>query len=175
MGGDIVAASSPQGSRFTLTVVLAPAPALPETAPPHATPETNLPGMRLLVVDDQPMVLKAMSVLLQPLGLVTEYAQSGTDALQRLTKEPFDLVLMDVNMADLDGLETTRRLRRSNGPNRDTPVLAVTGAMHEGAAESLPGLRHERLHRQAARAEALLRRPGIGARPRGRLSRFRTR
>ena len=153
MGGDLVAESGSAGSRFTLSVVLQAATG-PVTADEAAAPviaEPNLgtgslltdpsprdegaaPGRpRLLVVDDQPLVRRAVAILLEPVGLVAEYAHSGAEALERLAAEPFDLVLMDVHLADFDGREVVKRLRGATGPSQAVTVLAMTGAVHEGA------------------------------------------
>jgi CheY-like chemotaxis protein len=79
------------------------------------------------VVDDHEYGRRALSVLLGPLGAEVSTAESGRAALDLLMLEHFDLVLMDVTMTGMDGLETCRALRARHGPNRRTPVIAVTG------------------------------------------------
>ena len=139
MGGDLTVRSSLHGSRFSVSVLLGPAPAMaPEILDVQEVPlapQTAF-GARVLVVDDQPLVRRAIGILLEPLGLCADFATGGDDALARLAQQPFDLVLMDVNLPDLDGREVVRRLRQTEGPNRDTPVIAVTGATHEAAVHT---------------------------------------
>jgi DNA-binding response OmpR family regulator len=66
---------------------------------------------RILVVDDQQEILDITALVLQGAGYATETARSGEEALERLTREPFDLVLLDINMPGMDGWETLRLLR----------------------------------------------------------------
>ncbi|MDB5468771.1 MAG: hybrid sensor histidine kinase/response regulator, partial [Caulobacter sp.] len=61
-------------------------------------------------------------------GIVPTAAGSAEEALEVLAREPFDVVMMDVYMPDMDGREATRRLRAVAGPNRSTPVIAVTAS-----------------------------------------------
>lgn len=66
---------------------------------------------RILVVDDQREILDVTSLVLESAGYATDTATSGHEALDRLTTEPFDLVLLDINMPGMDGWETLRLLR----------------------------------------------------------------
>lgn len=145
MGGDLTAESSPMGSRFTfwVSVGAAEAGSIPQPAQNPTTPREGgelapdrapIPrSLRVLAIDDQPLVRKAIAVLLEPLGLDVAFAATATEGLQELEVQPFDLVLMDVNMADMDGRDATRQVRACPGPNQATPILAVTGATHEAA------------------------------------------
>jgi CheY-like chemotaxis protein len=65
-------------------------------------------------------------LILQPLGCDIVTAADGVAALDRCAESAFDVIFMDVRMPELDGRETTRRLRAGNGPNAATPVVAVT-------------------------------------------------
>ena len=128
MGGDLNVESTPgQGSRFTLLASLGRAADTERdltAAPPE--PASNL-AARILAVDDHEIGRRTMGLLLGPLGADVTLAESGAAALDLLAIERFDLVLMDVTMAGMDGLETCRRLRAQPGPNQNAPVLAVTG------------------------------------------------
>ncbi len=128
MGGDLVVTSTlDEGSRFTLSIPLVLAPAALENE--GATPDMDtLPLLRVLVVDDHEINRRAMALLLEPVGLRPSFATDGAEALQALMREPYDLVLMDVHLPHIDGLEVTRRIRARAGPNRNTAILAVTGA-----------------------------------------------
>jgi signal transduction histidine kinase/ActR/RegA family two-component response regulator len=137
MGGDLsVESQIGEGSRFTLLASLgfesrglAPSPApAPVAVPPPAPPALRA---RVLVVDDHEMGRRALAMLLDPLGAEVAVAPSGAVALEMLGQQAFDLVLMDVTMADMDGLEACRRLRAGPGPNQHAPVLAVTGLTAE--------------------------------------------
>ncbi|MFT4913466.1 MAG: signal transduction histidine kinase/ActR/RegA family two-component response regulator [Brevundimonas sp.] len=82
--------------------------------------------MRVLVVDDHDINRRAIQLILQPLGCDIATAADGLAALKICENASFDLIFMDVRMPELDGRETTRRLRAGNSPNADTPVIAVT-------------------------------------------------
>jgi two-component system cell cycle response regulator DivK len=80
---------------------------------------------RILVVEDNPLNLKLVRVVLQPAGYDVIEAQSGEEALRVAQEDPPDLVLMDLQLPGIDGTETLHRLRQ--GPlTRDVPVIAVT-------------------------------------------------
>jgi len=130
MGGDLVVDSAPgKGARFTLTLPLAPAldgPPLVEESRRHG-PVQPAP-VRVLVVDDHSINRQAITLILAQAGITPETAASAETALERLAIEPFDLILMDVYMPDMDGREATTVLRSLPGPNRQTPVVAITAS-----------------------------------------------
>ena len=66
---------------------------------------------RILVVDDQQEILELTASVLSGAGYRAETSGSGSEALRRLADEPFDLVLLDINMPEMDGWETLRLLR----------------------------------------------------------------
>ncbi|KAF7722912.1 sensitivity to red-light reduced protein [Apophysomyces ossiformis] len=86
--------------------------------------------LRLLLVDDNHINLRILSRLLtkhfadqiQHMELV----QDGLEALKLLHHQPFDLVLMDIDMPILNGVETTRRIRAMEHENSNVPIVAVT-------------------------------------------------
>lgn len=111
----------------------APGPAPVETAAgtPAASEvepleEEDERPLRILVVDDHDINRRAVQLILAPLGAEIAQAADGLAALEAAAAQPFDVIFMDVRMPELDGRETTRRLRAGDGPNRDTPVIAVT-------------------------------------------------
>lgn len=70
-------------------------------------------------------------MFLKPLGVVVVEAENGVEALARLAAEPFDIVLMDVHMPVMDGLQAVSQMRSSGAPWARTPVIALTAdAMH---------------------------------------------
>ena len=130
MGGDLVADGRPgQGSRFAFTAVLGRAEAPEAARAPAATlaPPSSSTAPRILVLDDHEIGRRTLTLLLEPLGAVVAQAANSEAALATLSTQSFDLVLSDVTMQGVDGLEFCRRLRGEPGLNRDTPVLAVTG------------------------------------------------
>ncbi len=94
------------------------------------TPETlsdlaSIAGARLLVVEDNELNQEVARGLLSDAGLLVDMAENGQVALQRLAEQPYDLVLMDVQMPVMDGLSATQKLRED--PRfADLPVVAMT-------------------------------------------------
>jgi signal transduction histidine kinase/ActR/RegA family two-component response regulator len=82
--------------------------------------------LRVLVVDDHDINRRAVELILAPLGCETTSAADGLAALRICETQAFDVIFMDVRMPELDGRETTRRLRAGGGLNADVPVIAVT-------------------------------------------------
>jgi signal transduction histidine kinase/ActR/RegA family two-component response regulator len=97
----------------------------PEPASADAGEDEGRP-MRVLVVDDHDINRRAIQLILQPLGCDIATAADGMAALKICEDTAFDLIFMDVRMPELDGRETTRRIRAGNGPNATVPVIAVT-------------------------------------------------
>ncbi|HEU4409896.1 MAG TPA: response regulator [Polyangiaceae bacterium] len=103
----------------------------PEFRPPEGAPDVSgataprPPGV--LLVDDRPANLVALEALLAPLGARLVRATSGREALARLSVDEYALVVLDVEMPALDGLETLARLRQREHGEK-TPVLFVTAA-----------------------------------------------
>ena len=94
----------------------------PEAAPDEAAERP----LRVLVVDDHEINRRAVQLILTPLGVEIATAVDGLAALTAAEVQTYDVIFMDVRMPELDGRETTRRLRAGDGPNRATPVIAVT-------------------------------------------------
>jgi signal transduction histidine kinase/ActR/RegA family two-component response regulator len=83
------------------------------------------PNLRVLVVDDNRVNLVVAQAMLKKLGHSAVLASSGAEALQIISTSKFDLILMDVEMPDMDGTETTRRVRKL-GEMEQLPIIAVT-------------------------------------------------
>ncbi|HXU61503.1 MAG TPA: hybrid sensor histidine kinase/response regulator [Polyangia bacterium] len=100
---------------------------------------TNDPAsaVPVLAVDDYPINLSALSVILEPLGVTMETASSGAEALQKAGQREFAAILLDVRMPGMDGFETLRRLRELP-TSRHTPVTLLTA--HELEADALAQL-----------------------------------
>jgi len=82
--------------------------------------------LRVLHVDDDAMNLRVVQEILTAFGHTAVAASSGREALEQLGASAFDVVLLDIHMPEMTGLEVIERLRASAGPERDTPVIALT-------------------------------------------------
>jgi len=80
---------------------------------------------RILVVDDDEMVLMALDELLKPEGYAVDTVASGNEALQRLDQGAYDLIMTDVIMPEMDGFELCKRIREKE-KYRDVPVVFLT-------------------------------------------------
>jgi two-component system, sensor histidine kinase len=129
MGGRLWAESKPgHGSTFHVELILpigeAVRPANDAEAPAPA-PDGPLP-LHILAVDDNAVNLMVLEQILAAFGHQVSKAASGPEALDRLSVAAFDLVLMDIQMPGMTGIEALTLLRGAPGPNQDTPVIAVT-------------------------------------------------
>ena len=134
MGGEVGLQSTPgRGSLFWFTAQLPPAPVLGsvEPAPALAAGEAERllrsehAGARLLVVDDNEVNRIVARAQLNAIGLDADDAADGEQAVEMAGRATYDLILMDVHMPALDGVEATRRIRRLER-YRDTPIIALT-------------------------------------------------
>jgi signal transduction histidine kinase/ActR/RegA family two-component response regulator len=88
----------------------------------------ELPPLSIVVADDSDVVRKATLTMLRLIGHEAASASSGDELLERLRREQYDVILMDVQMPGMDGLETTRRIRRNLPPDRQPHIVALTAA-----------------------------------------------
>lgn len=131
MGGSLhMSSEEGKGSIFYLEV-LAPA-AIPEISPAAAADEeAPLEGLSMLIVDDNATNLMIASVLLNRMGAQVTTVESGQEAIDTAISQSFDLILMDIQMPVMDGLETTRQLRQLEDQIGRVPVIALTANVLE--------------------------------------------
>ena len=136
MGGSIsVESTLGRGSTFTLRLPLEACEAAPAPEAREIEGETEAPPLSILAADDNPTNLLVLEQLLGALGFRISKAGGGPEALEMLRARPFDLVLMDIQMPEMTGIDVLQALRDGVGHNQTTPFIAVTAdAMTLGAA-----------------------------------------
>ncbi len=92
----------------------------------HRTAPRSDPAARILVVDDSPSVVALLRGFLVHEGYEVVVATNGLEALERYAEQPPDLVLMDVMMPELDGIETVRRMRAEHSADAWVPVIFLS-------------------------------------------------
>lgn len=135
MGGAIeVASRVGHGSTFTVRLPLHTGQALADSgASARDWLRAPLPSLRVLAVDDVPANLELLQITLQRGGHKITTAASGAQALEAFAGDRFDVILMDLQMPDMDGLEVTRHLRsfEQARQRKATPIVALSASVLE--------------------------------------------
>jgi light-regulated signal transduction histidine kinase (bacteriophytochrome)/ActR/RegA family two-component response regulator len=136
MDGTIGVDSAPGcGSTFWFTVRCA------EGSEPRALAvaprtETTSRSLKILVAEDNALIQKLIGKLLAKAGHQAEIVPNGVQAVTAVEAQSYDLVLMDMQMPELDGISAARKIRQSRGPMREVPIIALTGNALVGQRES---------------------------------------
>ncbi len=91
--------------------------------------------LRILVVEDNPVNQKVAVRILERFGYLADVAGNGVEALEAVGRQAYDLVFMDVQMPEMDGLEATRRIRSEVSPTRHPRIVAMTANALKGDRE----------------------------------------
>ena len=126
MGGDLKVTSKPgRGSTFRLTVVMKDAARRPRAR--RAGSAKAVAGLRVLCVEDNPYGRIVHSAVLRELGHSVSFVGSGEAAVETVARNEHDVVLMDIALAGIDGIEATRRIRALPAPAGRIPIIGVSG------------------------------------------------
>jgi len=130
MAGEISLRSAPgKGTAVTVAIPFKEAPESGNGKAAEVSVSRNSrKGARVLVVDHNVVSLKVTKMLLESLGYSPEILSSGKAAIDKLEKEPFELVLMDIQMHGLSGLEITKAIRQRLPADRQPVIIAVTSS-----------------------------------------------
>ena len=141
MGGNIKCNSVPdQGSDFHILLPLEVVEAPPEQVEPSLEDYLESAPLVILVVDDHPVNRKVVGLILNQLNIQLVMAENGEQAVQAFYKQPFDAVLMDMQMPVMDGLTATRAIRvieQKAGQERTPVIMFSANALTEHIEQSL--------------------------------------
>jgi signal transduction histidine kinase/streptogramin lyase/HPt (histidine-containing phosphotransfer) domain-containing protein/ActR/RegA family two-component response regulator len=168
MGGALTVDSAPDtGSVFELTIPVI----IPAAAADGATPSATSPGLSVLLVDDDPINQQVGVGLLRRQGHRVSVVGDGPAAVEALIRDPFDVVLMDLTLPGVDGIETCRRIRALPDADRAAVrIIAVSGGFSREARARLRAVRvtelvtkplHRDVLRQVLAGEAVAGRPAV--------------
>lgn len=118
--------------------MISPPDTLPESGTPAQSPPTKV-GLterhRILLAEDNSVNLILITTILKKWGQHVDTAGNGLEAVEAVHSIPYDLVLMDVQMPEMDGVEATKVIRAMPAPKRDIPIIALTAHAMKGDRE----------------------------------------
>ncbi len=149
MGGEIGVDSQPSvGSNFWFEIAMRPyaAAVVHETAAPQKVsdaasqiaqtqPRAPARNLRILVAEDNKINQMVISAMLLKMGHQIDMASNGTDAIAAIQKNDYDLVLMDIQMPEMDGITATKKIREIPGVAAKIPIIALTANAMQGDRE----------------------------------------
>ncbi len=129
---ELAAMGQPQrgGNEFWMTVPLAPLP--PDAAAPSERPQTSiplLPRTRILLVEDVIASRVVVARMLRRVGHLVDTAGTGEEAIMAVKRRPYDVVLMDVHMPGMSGIDAARQIRILEGAAGAVPIIALTATL----------------------------------------------
>lgn len=95
------------------------------------TNENSLAFKKILLVEDDQIVQKVHRMMLEHAGYQVDLAKDGPRALELCAQNNYDLILMDIGLPGMSGLDVTSQIRRQEGEGQHTPIIALTGYTHE--------------------------------------------
>jgi CheY-like chemotaxis protein len=133
MGGDLTVTSARGGGcAFHLTTVVEKAPASAELARGAGADPEFARALKILCAEDNPYGRVVLNTILTELGHSADFVGGSEAAVEAVTREAYDLVLMDVMLPGIDGIEATRRIRALPHPRGRVPIIGISGRTAPG-------------------------------------------
>jgi len=161
MGGTIhVESEVGRGATFWFSLELrkgaAPQTVNEETVP--ASAEIDMTGSgTILIAEDYPLNQRVLQVLLERAGYTVDIVTNGKEAVAACAQKPYDLVLLDVQMPEIDGYEAARQIRASGGPCAQKPLVGLTAFVDKETEAKCLGMGMNTVLTKPVRKEILLR------------------
>jgi signal transduction histidine kinase/ActR/RegA family two-component response regulator len=92
----------------------------------HAIPRDRSLPLNVLIIEDNPVNQMILNKMIKKLGHHTHLTNDGVEGYQAAKEREFDIILMDCQMPNMDGFECTHRIRNTDNPNSNTPIIAIT-------------------------------------------------
>lgn len=135
MGGDIRVSSEPgKGATFTLTIH---APRVAEEVEDTLEDDMPLPALHVLLVEDIELNVVVARSVLEKLGNSVDIAMTGKEALEKFSPEEYDLVLLDIQLPDMTGMDISRELNKRYDKSALPPLVALTANVLKNKQEYL--------------------------------------
>jgi len=142
-GGTIQIESEPdKGSTFRFVITLGVAEKTSDSQRTEAQENySGLEGKKILVAEDNKINFFVANKFLTGWGVIVTHAENGQIAIEKLEDDDFDLILMDLQMPIMDGIEASRRIRKSNNPRiENIPIVALTAAIMSESHDKIDDL-----------------------------------
>ena len=143
MEGHLSVDSHPnEGSTFTFTIELEEFKATEEIDKVIIDSQESLPALpdtntRILLAEDNPANQMVVKSILEKQGMLVDIASNGFEAVEAVSRAPYDVILMDVSMPKMDGMTATKEIRQLAGPARNIPIIALTAHSLTGDRERI--------------------------------------
>jgi len=104
----------------------------------HLCEELSLKGVKLLVAEDNQVNLKLITLLLKGFGCVADVSLNGKEAIEKIEKNEYDVVLMDLQMPVIGGMEAAKYIREAI--SKELPIIALTASAMKGSEKMCAGI-----------------------------------